>query len=108
MEEEGERGGVKEEKGFQKEVREQGPHTSIFIGTKNERREIFIFFIFIFLFYFFIFFIIFIFIFIFMPVVYIEEVEGFFSAEKRRVRKENSATPTASGKEAASETEIYF
>ena len=39
MEEEGERGGVKEEKGFQKEVREQGPHTSIFIHTKSEKRE---------------------------------------------------------------------
>ncbi len=43
-----------------------------------------------------------------MPVVYAEEVEGFFSAEKRRARKEISATPTASGKQAASETEIYF
>ncbi len=89
MEEEGERGGVKEEKGFQKEVREQGPHTSIFIRTKNEKRERRRNFI-------------------FMPVVYVEEVEGFFSVEKRRARKEISATPTASGKQAASETEIYF
>ncbi len=46
--------------------------------------------------------------FIFMPVVYVKEVEGLFSAEKRRARKEISATTTASGKQAASETDIYF